>query len=304
MTTKYIKTEQELFEYYTTMSDSELYLPVLFEEKYQQRVPGTAYNGNELMNLYSKNNQEFLSFANQCPGWYNKCSNMLYVPQWSTFDTEFMLSVDEITNLYDERNDWVLTTDYPKNAFKWTISSHPQIRFAINYRYCKNDFYYNITGHPSGFYQVGSKVIREQLNRTKWPFMSQVNIINYHNVDLVIPDHILLSNGFIERCPDLFFNKDLITVIQKYWSTNKIEYQQKWAHNILYGIPYNPHTLRQIYLEECVHEFFRSDEDLKINLERRYSDDFNNLVLDPLAASMRLDYYYNYVETGEYINEY
>jgi len=304
MTTTYIKTEQELFEYYTTMSDSELYKPVLLEGKYQQRVPGTAYNSSESINLYSKNNQEFLSFANQYPGWYNKCSNMLYVPLWSTFDTEFMLSADYLTNVYYEKNDWVLTTDYPKNVFKWTISSHPQIRFAINYRYYRNDLYYNITGHPRGFFQVGRKVIREQLNQTVWPFMSQVNIINYHNVDLVIPDHILLSNGFIERCPELFVNKDLITVIQKYQSTNKIEYQDKWAHNISHNVHYNPYILRQIYLEECVHEFLRSDEDLKINLERRYSDDFNKLILDPLAASMRLDYYYNNVETGEYINEY
>ena len=197
MTTTYIKTEQELFEYYTTMSDSELFKPVLLEEQYQQRVLGTVFNGNESINLYSKNNQEFLSLANQHPGWYNKCSNMLYVPLWSTFDTEFMLSVDEITRCYNDSNDWVLTTDYPKNVFKWTISSHPQIRFAINYRYYRNDLYYNITGHARGFYQVGSKVIREQLNQTKWPFMSQVNIINYHNVDLVIPDHILLSDGFI-----------------------------------------------------------------------------------------------------------
>jgi hypothetical protein len=85
MTTKYIKTEQELFEYYTTMSDSELYLPVLFEEKYQQRVPGTAYNGNELMNLYSKNNQEFLSFANQWLYSTHSCQKMATFVLWKFF---------------------------------------------------------------------------------------------------------------------------------------------------------------------------------------------------------------------------
>ena len=225
---------------------------------------------------------------------------MVYFPQWANFDTDFMNVVD---GLYSEEtlNDWVLTVDYPSDAFKWTISSHPLIRFTINYRFVSENLHYNITGHPRGFFQVGSKIINENLNINSWPFRSQWRTINNRNIDLVIPDHILISKKFIERCPKLWVTRDLLTIIGKYWSTNAPEYQHKWTHQITHNEPYSPYTFRQIYVEESVHEFFRENDFLMDKLKTKYHDDFKNLVIDSNAETMRLDHYYNYLETGEYI---
>ena len=294
--TTVVQSESELFEYYTSIDDGRLVRPV---EKYQPRI--RAYNGNETRQLYNNDKAEFNEFLNRMPGWYNKLTNMVYFPMYANFDTDFMNVVD---GLYSEEecNDWVLTTDYPESAFKWTITSHPLIRFTINYRYAINSLYYNVTGHPRGFFQVGTKTINENLNRSGWPFRNQWKIITGRNIDLVIPDHLLISNTFIERCPKIWPTKDLLTIIGKYWSTNTIEYKHKWNHNINRGIPYNPFILRQIYVEECIHEYFRENVDLMDKLKKIYKDDFANLVIDSNAETMRLDCYYNYLETGEYIN--
>jgi hypothetical protein len=295
--TTVVQSESELFEYYASIDDGRFVRPV---EKY---YPSRGYNGNETRQLYNYNNDkaEFNELLNGMPGWYNKLTNMIYFPMWANFDTDFQLVVD---GLYSEEecNDWVLTTDYPDSAFKWTISAHPLIRFTINYRYAINRLYYNVTGHPRGFYQIGKKAINENLNRSGWAFRSQWKTITSRNIDLVIPDHILISKKFIERCPKLWVTRDLLTIIGKYWSTNAIEYKHKWNHHTSTNAPYNPYALRQIYVEECVHEYFRDNVELMDKLKKKYKDDFDNLVIDGNAETMRLDHYYNYLETGEYIN--